>query len=164
MSEILKQANEARLRERTELLGEHALSVHSALVSHIAPKGFDVLHIAGHDAPRIDERGSVHFKPPVRAVVQEKSTMVGARSPHSVVELDIPREIMERGLNGDAFVPLITEKDSKLHEAFRAFFAAGETGDVPEMTEAERAQWDKWVSLERYRLSQPPVYLTKTGE
>ena len=90
--------------------------------------------------------------------------MIGARSPRSVVELEIPQEILERGLNGDAFVPLITEKDSKLHGHFRNYFASGETAALPVMTETERAQWDKWVSLERYRLSQPPVYLTKTGE
>lgn len=164
MSEILKQANEARRKERTELLGEHALSVHSMLMAHIAPKGFDILHISGAGAPRIDERGCVHFKPPVRAVVQEKTPPTGSRSPHSIVNLDIPQELMERGLNGNAFVPLITEKDSALHGAFRAFFAAGETGETPDMTDDERAQWDKWVSLERYRTSRPPFYLNGKGE
>lgn len=164
MSEILAAVRRERRAEREKYLGPHSLSVLSMHVERYSPEGMEIIAIGSSNPYRIDERGMVHFPEPVGALVREKER-------RHVVRISVP----EIGLNGNSFLPFITEKDSRLYAQFRAYMQElvqdsnwrirplpGKGLDV-RLTEAEESAWERWMRIEMGRKPESDKHWREQG-
>lgn len=159
MNEVLAAIQKARTVERESFLGPHSLSVIPQLVKNYAPKGMEILALASASPYRVDERGMVHFSEPVTALVREVGDTLSTREQRKVVGVTLH----PLGVNGNFFIPLVTERDSDLYTNFRRYMrelvADPHWRDRPlpgrglskSLTESEEIMWDKWVRIEKDR-------------
>ena len=156
MNETLERVEKERRAERESFLGPHSLSVIPTLLQHYAPQGMEILALGSHTPVRVDERGMVHFKDPVIALVREKADIHRSNLPKKVVGVTLN----VNGVNGNFFVPLITEQHSDLYARFRRYMnelvrdpkwrerpLPGKGLDV-RLTESEASMWDRWIRTE----------------
>lgn len=171
MSEVLARVEKERREERETYLGPYSLSVIPSLLNAYAPKGMEILALASESPVRIDERGMVHFSSPVSALVREKVEIHQSPAPKKVVSVVLRPE----GVNGNFFVPLITERDSELYSQFRRYMsqlvADPNWRDRPlpgrelprRLTESEESMWERWIRQEVERSRERDTYWREQG-
>lgn len=161
---VIERVRAERKAERDLLLGSDALSVNSFYFKDLAPKGWEILHLAGEGVPRVDETGRVHFKAPVRAVVLERADAPGGLKQKKVITLELPPDQDSYVGNGNFFEPFITEQDSELYKELRdeympELIAHRDWRNHPlpgrkrmrSLSESEQNAWDRWIGGEARR-------------